>query len=371
MTSDYCFFRKGFFLLYWFLFSSNLTAQNFILNGGFEDLTTIPSDLGHFYAQQWYVIRRGTNPDIYSMRAHSNTAAYPDWNYCLVKPHEGLSFAGFIIEDKKGDYREPIGTRLITTLREDSTYLLRISVAIPKISLYRISSLDVVLSKDAFSDENKDVKLEDFPTCFSIPLDSVKDDFSWYTFSFEFRAKGDEKYLSIGNFKSKKNSKLVLLPDRNGSYFKTLYTHAYVCIDKVELFDVALMKDQEPEKPEIRVPDPELFHPITLKNLLFEVGSSVLQNAEIPELDKLIVILKSNESVSVRISGHTDNSGDPDENKLLSLERAESVAAYLTDKGIDGSRITTEGFGSEVPVASNDTEEGRAQNRRVVVEFEQ
>ena len=370
MTSDYCFFRKGVLLFCLFLLSFNLKAQNFVLNGSFEDLTKIPMDLGDFYPEEWYKIRGGS-PDIYSVRAPSNTAAYPNWKYCQVKPFEGLSFAGLILEDKKEDYKEPIGTELITDLREDSTYLLRISVAIPAISLYRIASLDLVLSRYAFSDENKEVKLEDFPTRFSIPLDSVKDDFSWQTFSFEFQAKGGERYLSIGNFKPRKASKLFELPDRTDVYYKTVYTQAYVCVDQVELFDVALMKEEQSEKPQVKAPDPELFHPITLKNLLFEVGSSVLQNKEIPELDKLVAVLKSHESVTIRISGHTDNSGDPEENNLLSQERAESVATYLMGKGIDGSRITTEGFGAEVPVASNETEEGKAQNRRVVVEFEE
>jgi len=69
--------------------------------------------------------------------------------------------------------------------------------------------------------------------------------------------------------------------------------------------------------------------------------------------------------------GHTDNVGDPDANMRLSKDRAESVRAYLIENfGIESSRISAIGVGAEKPIASNDTAEGRQQNRRIVAVFQ-
>ena len=67
----------------------------------------------------------------------------------------------------------------------------------------------------------------------------------------------------------------------------------------------------------------------------------------------------------MRLEGHTDNTGDTEENKKLSLARAEAVKDALLRGGIDASRMTTEGYGQEKPVASNDTDAGKAKNRRL------
>lgn len=68
--------------------------------------------------------------------------------------------------------------------------------------------------------------------------------------------------------------------------------------------------------------------------------------------------------MTVQLAGHTDNTGDPEANKKLSVDRAAAVKDLLVAGGIDASRIDTAGWGQEKPIASNETEEGRAKNRR-------
>jgi len=103
---------------------------------------------------------------------------------------------------------------------------------------------------------------------------------------------------------------------------------------------------------------------IVLKNIFFETGSSVLLPASEPELQKLLYTLKINQSMVIEIRGYTDNIGEEADNQRLSQDRAKAVFIYLTQKGISGTRISYKGFGETHPVASNDTEEGRKQNRR-------
>ena len=101
-----------------------------------------------------------------------------------------------------------------------------------------------------------------------------------------------------------------------------------------------------------------------LQNVFFETNSAELDKISFIELDKLSSLLSSNTSINVEISGHTDNVGAKEYNLKLSTERAKSVYNYLLNKGIDGGRLTYVGYGDTVPVADNETVEGRAKNRR-------
>lgn len=106
---------------------------------------------------------------------------------------------------------------------------------------------------------------------------------------------------------------------------------------------------------------------IVLNEVFFEVNSFRLKPAIFPKLDSLISFMRRSPNHDVLISGHTDNTGSESHNLRLSEHRAESVARYLADNGIDIARTTFAGFGSNRPVTPNDTEEGRSKNRRVEI----
>ena len=103
---------------------------------------------------------------------------------------------------------------------------------------------------------------------------------------------------------------------------------------------------------------------VVLKNIFFKTASFELEKSSTVELDKLVDFLKKNASVKIELGGHTDNVGDKKSNQLLSENRAKSVMNYLVSNGIDASRLSASGYGDSQPVQSNDTEEGRAANRR-------
>ncbi len=103
---------------------------------------------------------------------------------------------------------------------------------------------------------------------------------------------------------------------------------------------------------------------IVLENIFFETASSALLPSSDPELNKLLQTLQNNPSMKIEIRGHTDNVGDESYNQKLSEARAQSVYQYLLDHSIDVSRLSYKGFGETQPVASNDSEVGRRQNRR-------
>lgn len=103
---------------------------------------------------------------------------------------------------------------------------------------------------------------------------------------------------------------------------------------------------------------------IILKNIFFDTNKSDLKPASITELDKVVMLLSDNPKLTIQISGHTDNVGKDADNLILSQGRAKAVTNYITSKGIDAKRLTSKGYGATKPVTKNDTEEGRAQNRR-------
>jgi len=102
----------------------------------------------------------------------------------------------------------------------------------------------------------------------------------------------------------------------------------------------------------------------TFNNVNFATGKSALASMPNKELDNLAEVLKAYPNVHIRLEGHTDNKGNANNNLKLSQARAETVKGYLLNKGIEANRLAAKGFGASKPVAKNDTEEGRAKNRR-------
>ncbi|WP_223747989.1 OmpA family protein [Myxococcus sp. XM-1-1-1] len=101
------------------------------------------------------------------------------------------------------------------------------------------------------------------------------------------------------------------------------------------------------------------------RRVTFTVGRAEIEGEGARVLDDVAAQLKARPDVAIRIEGHTDNTGPEELNRTLSQERAESVRAYLIKRGIDGKRLEARGYGPSRPIATNDTPEGRGENRRV------
>lgn len=104
---------------------------------------------------------------------------------------------------------------------------------------------------------------------------------------------------------------------------------------------------------------------VRLKNIYFDFNKATLKSESFVELDKVVAFLKDNPTVEIEIEGHTDSVGPDDRNQTLSQNRSQSVVDYLVSKGIAVERLTAKGFGESKPIDTNDTDAGRANNRRV------
>ncbi|MFO7790932.1 MAG: OmpA family protein [Bacteroidales bacterium] len=105
-------------------------------------------------------------------------------------------------------------------------------------------------------------------------------------------------------------------------------------------------------------------HAVVLNNIFFDYDKYELKDESFAELQKLVEFMENNPEVSIEVGGHTDDRGTAEYNKTLSENRAKAVYDYLIDKGISSERLTYKGYGLNQPVDDNETESGRAKNRR-------
>lgn len=108
---------------------------------------------------------------------------------------------------------------------------------------------------------------------------------------------------------------------------------------------------------------------LVLQGVTFETNSARLTPNSTLTLDSVAEILRRRPNFNIEVRGHTDSTGSDEINTRLSQQRAESVMEYLVSQGVPAERLSAVGYGATQPVASNDTAEGRAQNRRVALEF--
>ena len=125
-------------------------------------------------------------------------------------------------------------------------------------------------------------------------------------------------------------------------------------------------KAAEPAPPPPPAPEPEqVAERIVLRGVNFDFDKAEIRPDAAVILDEVISILSGKSDVQVRVEGHTDATGPEAYNQGLSERRADSVRKFLMEKGIEEARLTSVGFGESNPIATNDTREGRALNRRV------
>jgi OmpA-OmpF porin, OOP family len=157
------------------------------------------------------------------------------------------------------------------------------------------------------------------------------------------------------------DSKGVVVTDRYGDCVKTGFPHpGAACVGIAEA-------------PPTPAPPPAAVVAQTLTlsaSALFDTAKSDLRPAGKQELDAVVAKLKGGAKVSsITVTGHTDSRGSEAYNQALSERRAASVKNYMVSQGVDGALVHTRGMGESAPVASNKTEEGRQQNRRVEIEI--
>ncbi|MDQ3047104.1 MAG: OmpA family protein [Bacteroidota bacterium] len=303
-----------------------------------------------YCAKEWMSPTGDGASDYYNAGAGRH-AGVPRNVFGRQKPHSGNAYAGICI--RKG-FIEYLQTKLKETLVKDQDYLVEFYVSRAEHSIGSVKEFGVLFAKKMIIGHNG-IGINSKPAAEMIKTSGFRNKKNWIKVSLVYHAQGFENMLILGYFNHDKSKK-----------FRG-YTHYYVDDVSVTLIEkkVDSIVTEMPEEPIIKSFSPKIGEAIALENVFFPTNKSELLPESFPELDKLILYLSESPRSSIFISGHTDPTGNEEQNKSLSEARAKAVAQHLILKGIESSRITYQGFGSYKPVATNDTDAGRQQNRRV------
>lgn len=347
--------------LFFFLVTLNLSAQNLVPNPSFEELNenqgrgdvTINCSKDWFASTMMATDYYNRKPGIWKS-VPKNQLGYQD-------PHTGNAYAGICVDKK---YIEYLQVQMLDTLIAGKKYLVEFYISRAEKTLGSLNELGIL-----FTDKGtKKLSLNGIAVQPRIKFSSTsgyRNKKKWPKLSAVYEAKGNESCLILGYF-------------TYAHPYKKRYCHYYIDDVSVTLLEKEIVPAIQPtakdtviktteEKPAsiTKAEAPEPGKVITLKNIFFATNKSELMPASFPELDQLVNSLNSSSYLRIQLSGHTDNLGSEEANKLLSESRAKAVSEYLILKGIDKSRVSYAGYGSKMPVANNNTEEGRQQNRRV------
>jgi outer membrane protein OmpA-like peptidoglycan-associated protein len=158
--------------------------------------------------------------------------------------------------------------------------------------------------------------------------------------------------------------KYVAVAPFNNDYIMTVKKEGYVYESRYIAKTDSIYR--MPARLDLDIHQIELNKSYRINDIFFAFNSFELTGESKAVLDLLTEFLFENPSIYIEVQGHTDNIGNDAENIRLSSNRAKSVYNYLIENKIDSKRLTFRGFGKTVPVASNETEDGRARNRRTV-----
>jgi len=131
-----------------------------------------------------------------------------------------------------------------------------------------------------------------------------------------------------------------------------------------ENFDLKASEEFQEVEKNIALKAIEVGQSIVLKNIFFDFDKATIRPESANELDRLIKLLTDNPTLKIELGSHTDSKGSDEYNQKLSQSRSQSVVNYLIGKGISTDRLVAKGYGETMPVATNDTEAGRQENRR-------
>ena len=386
-----------FLLLYFIILCfSALKAQNFVADSSFEHNSKIPILLSSIGINaSWSAPTAGTT-DLFcecdKKQKESSEAQVPSNPFGTQKANSGKCYAGFYLFSH-GDYREYLLTQLMQPLTAGVKYDLTFYISLADYSRAAIYRMGVAFLRGSPSYTSNSVISNVNPV--NVPLKNQvgTDTVEWHKIYVEYKAKGGEQFLLIGSFDIYDFDETDVKPPKGvrTKINQNTTRDAYYYIDDVSLrkqppiyiayFDTIVKPKIDTLKPTaVTYPTADtsgnalgletaLEKSLVLKNVLFETAKAVLLPQSYSELDMLAIYLRDNKTLKIEISGHTDNVGNEATNAKLSEQRAKAVSDYLITKSIDPGRISHKGFGSAIPISSNDTDEGRKQNRRVEFKF--
>lgn len=339
------------------------SAQDLIPNGSFEKIADKPLKWNTSGSDFSSILEDWTSPTQASPDAYGPGISVPGfWSkqgFGYITPIKGKGFVGATLygcTDGKPHCREYIQVQMTERLVPGQQYELSfITSPLPK--GLRINNIGVAFSYDSVSmllDRRIDLS----------PAANIKKVVStspgkWVQAKLLFQAQAREKYLIIGNFFTDEQTRTKKDP----IYSKLKY--AYYYFDDVRLKKIPPIIEYVDTTNVYLERTFEIDERVVLENVYFDHDESTLLAKSFLTLSHLLELLKQYPNLSIQLVGHTDSDGSVLYNQRLSKRRAKTVFQYLIDQGISKQRLDFKGEGEDTPISTNETDEGRALNRRV------
>lgn len=353
------------FILYsHFSITAQDTLPNLVPNPGFEIFSDrIPKNwfnLGRDFTEtlKYWSSPTGASPDAYGPKIQV-PHNWAQKGFGKVEPKSGKGMIGLTMYGCLGGKphcREYAQIQLMEALVPGQRYQVDFWVRhLPR--SYEINNIGVYFS-NRFYDVQSDALLFFKPQVHSEYV--LHCDEYWEKVSGSFVAKNEADYIMIGNFMPDSLTHIRMVSDDP-------LTFAYYYFDDISVRKLHPIIPVPPKENDIQKANFEKGNIITLHYIYFETDKAELLPRSFEELDQLIAIMENNKDLKIEIRGHTDSQGNESYNEKLSEERAREVVEYLIEAGIKERRLTHSGYGSRQPIASNNNEKGRRQNRRVEI----
>jgi len=349
------------------LFAGACIAQNLVENPSFETKVKCPERLGNFNADVvfWSTPTDGSTDYFNGCSTEMGT---PE-NFKGTQPADfGKGYSGLYLY-APNDYREYIQATLTQTLIPGKKYQVSFYVSLAERSDFAVKDFGVLFSKDKIKIPTKkelskkklysvvDNKYNFMEIGYSNFYSDTQD---WILVNTQFVAKGTENYVTIGNFKNNARTRKFRTKRnrKQGAYY---YVDMFR-VDKArnQNLTTTVTSNESDSTDHFTLDEVHVF-----ENLLFEFDKFNLLPSSKREMQQLYEYVNADAELQITIHGHTDGIGPKRYNQILSSRRAQAVADYLQKLGLSKDRILWLGFGGKKPVATNHTEAGRQQNRRV------
>jgi len=347
--------------------SGLIAAQNLVKNPSFEEFVDCPKRLGNFDADviDWSSPTEGST-DYFN---GCSTAMGTPKNFNGTQPADfGTGYAGLYLY-APNDYREYLQAELYEPLIKGKKYRVSFYVSLAERSDFAIKEFGVLFSKDKMKVavkrplskkkiyEQKSNVYNFMEIGYSNFYSDTQD---WILVNTQFTAKGKERYLTMGNFKT--NARTRMFKTKRNAKQGAYYYVDMVLVEPIEKTNTE-KKDLADLKSSEKTFTLDKTH--VFENLLFDFDKFNLREESKKEMLALYKHISTDTTLNIQILGHTDTVGSEEYNEKLSSRRAQAVANYLQKLGLSEDRIAWKGYGGNKPITTNDNEAGRRQNRRV------
>lgn len=355
----------------------NLYSQELLPNGNFEINFGYPTSWGQAYLLKYW---RGSSGGKWSPINYFN-----DLNVGYVptrkdggseRPYSGHGFIGlgiaFKTVEKTGSQYFEI--ELLSPLEKNSIYVITAFVSLADKMHYALDYIPVALSdKRMLRSDGQPLYMQSYIKLRSDEqyLDKTV---GWTKISAIYKAKGGEHYFIIGGIQNYKNLdsgfQIKKMPLKLSLYYFITERLTYYFVDNISIQKQIL--STTPRIVDLRVLDSISLEEkkedrIIINNVAFALNSSHLKDTLNAQLDSLASMLITHNKYKIKILGYTDDLGSERFNDKLSEIRAKTIYNYLNKRGVSSERMRYKGFGESNPIYKNNSEEGRAKNRRVEI----